>query len=90
MAEDFAVAYGYDRLREDMQLPSTSTIGQEFELNYLSDKMRLLLSQNNYIEVATFSLCSKVMCTSRMVQVMFCMDCNVHFYHLEFTVLLHH
>uniref|UniRef100_A0A0P4W7L9 Phenylalanine--tRNA ligase beta subunit n=1 Tax=Scylla olivacea TaxID=85551 RepID=A0A0P4W7L9_SCYOL len=59
VAEDFAVAYGYDRLREDMHLPSTSTIGQEFELNYLSDKMRLLLSQNNYIEVATFSLCSK-------------------------------
>lgn len=60
MAEDFAVAYGFDRLRDDMHLPSTSTIGQEYELNYLSDKMRLLLSQNNYIEVATFSLCSKV------------------------------
>lgn len=60
VAEDFAVAYGFDRLRDDMHLPSTNTIGQEFELNYLSDKMRLLLSQNNYIEVATFSLCSKV------------------------------
>lgn len=54
------MAYGFDRLRDDMHLPSTNTIGQEFELNYLTDKMRLLLSQNNYIEVATFSLCSKV------------------------------
>lgn len=54
------MAFGFDRLKDDMHLPSTSTIGQEFELNYLSDKMRLLLSQNNYIEVATFSLCSKV------------------------------
>lgn len=69
VAEDFAVAYGFDRLREDMHLPSTNTIGQEFELNYLSDKMRLLLSQNNYIEVATFSLCSKVMYVSGITYV---------------------
>ncbi|KAG0728495.1 Phenylalanine--tRNA ligase beta subunit [Chionoecetes opilio] len=59
VAEDFAVAYGFDRLRADMHLPATNTIGQEYELNYLTDKMRLLLSQNNYIEAATFSLCSK-------------------------------
>ncbi|XP_066979481.1 phenylalanine--tRNA ligase beta subunit [Macrobrachium rosenbergii] len=59
IAEDFAVAYGFDRLAADMQLPPTNTAGQEFELNYLSDKIRLLMSQNNYTEAATFSLLSK-------------------------------
>ncbi|XP_071518478.1 phenylalanine--tRNA ligase beta subunit [Panulirus ornatus] len=66
IAEDFAVAYGFDKLASDMQMPSTNTIGQEFELNYLSDKLRLLMSQNNYTEAATFSLCSKVDLGERM------------------------
>lgn len=54
------MAYGFDKLAADLRMPPTNTIGQEFELNYLSDKLRLLLSQNNYTEAATFSLCSKV------------------------------
>ncbi|XP_042217448.1 phenylalanine--tRNA ligase beta subunit-like [Homarus americanus] len=66
IAEDFAVAYGFDRLAADMQMPPTNTIGQEFELNYLSDKLRLLMSQNNYTEVATFSLYSKMDMGERM------------------------
>ncbi|KAL7632225.1 UNVERIFIED_CONTAM: hypothetical protein RMT77_017441 [Armadillidium vulgare] len=56
IAEDFAVAYGFDRLAKDMKMPQTSTIGSEFQINYLSDKIRLLISQNNYIETA-LSLC---------------------------------
>ncbi|KAF2361243.1 Phenylalanyl-tRNA synthetase class IIc beta subunit archae/euk cytosolic [Trinorchestia longiramus] len=59
VAEDFAVAYGFDKLAEDLQLPPTNTIGQEYQLNYHTDKLRLLLSQNNYTEAATFALCSK-------------------------------
>ncbi|KAK7074494.1 hypothetical protein SK128_019460 [Halocaridina rubra] len=66
IAEDFAVAYGFDKLAADMQLPPTNTSGQEFELNYLSDKMRLLMSQNNYTEAATFSLCSTADMGERM------------------------
>ncbi|KAA0194747.1 hypothetical protein HAZT_HAZT010002 [Hyalella azteca] len=59
VAEDFAVAYGFDKLAEDLQLPPTNTIGQEYQLNYYTDKLRVLLSQNNYTEAATFALCSK-------------------------------
>uniref|UniRef100_A0A2P2I5K4 Phenylalanine--tRNA ligase beta subunit n=1 Tax=Hirondellea gigas TaxID=1518452 RepID=A0A2P2I5K4_9CRUS len=59
VAEDLAVAHGFDKLAADMQLPSTNTIGQENQLNYHTDKLRLLLSQNNYTEAATFALCSK-------------------------------
>ncbi|ROT72894.1 hypothetical protein C7M84_008703 [Penaeus vannamei] len=66
IAEDFAVAYGFDKLAADLRMPPTNTIGQEFELNYLSDKLRLLLSQNNYTEAATFSLCSKADMGERM------------------------
>lgn len=66
IAEDFAVAYGFDRLAADMKMPPTNTIGQEFELNYLSDKLRLLLSQNNYTEAATFSLYSRIDMGERM------------------------
>ncbi|XP_045621888.2 phenylalanine--tRNA ligase beta subunit [Procambarus clarkii] len=66
IAEDFAVAYGFDRLAADLQMPPTNTIGQEIELNYLSDKLRLLMSQNNYTEAATFSLYSKMDIGERM------------------------
>lgn len=60
MAEDYSVAFGFDQLATDSHLSDTVTIGQEFQINYLSDKIRLLVAQNNYTEVATFSLCSKV------------------------------
>ncbi|XP_076055698.1 phenylalanine--tRNA ligase beta subunit [Oratosquilla oratoria] len=60
IAEDLAVAYGFDKLAEDMKLPPTNTIAGEFELNYLSDKLRHHLTHLCYTEAATFSLCSKM------------------------------
>lgn len=60
VAEDYSVAFGFDQLATDAHLSDTVTVGQEFQLNYLADKIRLLVAQNNYTEVATFSLCSKV------------------------------
>jgi len=59
IAEDFGVAYGFDKLADNKEIPKTNTIGQEYELNYLSDKLRHLMAQNNYSEAATFSLCSQ-------------------------------
>jgi len=34
VAEDLSVAYGFDRLAEDMQLPPTNTIGK-IKYNYI-------------------------------------------------------
>merc|ERR1712106_148003 len=59
IAEDFSVAYGFDKLCDNKEIPKTNTIAQEYELNYLSDKMRHLMAQNNYSEAATFALCSR-------------------------------
>jgi len=66
VAEDLAVAYGFDKLVKDAPLPPTLTIGAEDPLNYHSDKMRQLLALNAYTEAATFALCSRADLTTKL------------------------
>ncbi|XP_043286852.1 phenylalanine--tRNA ligase beta subunit [Venturia canescens] len=55
--EDVAIAWGYNKIVRT--IPKTSTIGQEFPLNKLSDQIREELAHAGFTEALTFSLCSR-------------------------------
>jgi len=59
IAEDLAVAYGFDRLCADAVVPPICTIGGQLSINHFTEKLRVICSQNAYTEAATFALCSK-------------------------------
>ncbi|XP_015120127.1 phenylalanine--tRNA ligase beta subunit [Diachasma alloeum] len=55
--EDIAIAWGYNNI--ERTIPQTSTVGNEFPLNKLSDHLRQELAQAGFTEALTFSLCSR-------------------------------
>ncbi|KAI6173870.1 Phenylalanyl-tRNA synthetase beta subunit [Aphelenchoides besseyi] len=56
IAEDVALAYGYNRIVT--QLPEAHTVAQPFPLNKLSDQLRLGIANAGWTEVLNFVLCS--------------------------------
>ncbi|KAM3175140.1 hypothetical protein ACTXT7_009090 [Hymenolepis weldensis] len=54
IAEDLAIAYGYDRVEEE--LPATFTIVKEQQLNRLTDMIRNEIAHCGFSEALTFSL----------------------------------
>ncbi|CAF1020596.1 unnamed protein product [Rotaria sp. Silwood1] len=56
IAEDCAVAYGFNNIRKTV--PQTSCIGNQFELNRVSDLLRHSVAECGFIEALTFTLCS--------------------------------
>lgn len=56
IAEDVAIAYGYDRVEEE--LPATFTIVKEQRLNRLTDMIRNEIALCGFSEALTFSLVS--------------------------------
>lgn len=57
IVEDVAIAYGFNNITKT--IPKTNTFSEEFELNKLSDLLRLEMAQCGYTEALTFTLCSK-------------------------------
>uniref|UniRef100_A0A5K3FVX1 phenylalanine--tRNA ligase n=1 Tax=Mesocestoides corti TaxID=53468 RepID=A0A5K3FVX1_MESCO len=57
IAEDVAIAYGYDRIEE--HLPEIYTMVHDQPLNRLTDMIRAELAQCGFTEALTFSLCSR-------------------------------
>ncbi|EUB64102.1 Phenylalanyl-tRNA synthetase beta chain [Echinococcus granulosus] len=57
IAEDVAIAYGYDRVEEN--LPTTFTMVIEQPLNRLTDMIRAEVALCGFTEALTFSLCSR-------------------------------
>ena len=57
IVEDVAIAYGYNNL--ERRLPSNQTIGIEFNLNALSDKVRNCVALAGFTEVLNWVLLSK-------------------------------
>lgn len=55
--EDVAIAFGYNNVPKVM--PSTYTVGEQFPLNKLCDKVREQIAQAGFTEALTFSLCSR-------------------------------
>ena len=56
IAEDIGIAYGYNNIVK--RIPSTSTVGGEFQLNQFGDLLREEIGRAGYIEVLTHGLCS--------------------------------
>ncbi|KAL5108206.1 Phenylalanine--tRNA ligase beta subunit [Taenia crassiceps] len=57
IAEDVAIAYGYDRVEES--LPTTFTMVTDQPLNRLTDMIRTEIALCGFTEALTFSLCSR-------------------------------
>ena len=57
IAEDIAVAYGYNNIVKT--IPKTCTVGGEQPLNALGDLLREEIGRAGYIEVLTHGLCSR-------------------------------
>ena len=62
VAEDVAIAFGYDRVEE--HLPTTFTLVTDQPLNRLSDMLRTELALSGFTEALTFSLVRPVGGTS--------------------------
>ncbi|CAF0954805.1 unnamed protein product [Adineta ricciae] len=56
IAEDCAVAYGFNNIVKTV--PKTSCIGNQFELNRVSDLIRHSVAEAGFTEALTFTLCS--------------------------------
>jgi len=56
IAEDCAVAYGFNNILKTV--PKTSCIGNQFELNRVSDLVRHSVAESGFTEGLTFTLCS--------------------------------
>ncbi|VDM17104.1 unnamed protein product [Hydatigera taeniaeformis] len=57
IAEDVAIAYGYERIEES--LPTTFTMVTDQPLNRLTDMIRTEIALCGFTEALTFSLCSR-------------------------------
>jgi phenylalanyl-tRNA synthetase beta chain len=57
IAEDLAIAYGFNHIEHRM--PESSTVGRQLPLNKLTDQVRLELAMCGYTEVLTLALCSR-------------------------------
>ncbi|KNC52321.1 phenylalanyl-tRNA synthetase, beta subunit [Thecamonas trahens ATCC 50062] len=56
IAEDAAIAYGYNNLQKTE--PKTYTVGKQLPINKLTDLLRLEVAMFEFTEILTFSLCS--------------------------------
>jgi len=56
IAEDCAVAYGFNNIVKTV--PKTSCIGNQFELNRVTDLLRHSVAECGFTEALTFALCS--------------------------------
>lgn len=57
IAEDAAIAFGYNNLKKRM--PAVVTIGHQQPINHLTDLIRTEVCMSGYTEVLTLGLCSK-------------------------------
>jgi len=55
--EDLGIAYGYNNI--ETKFPATNCFSEEFELNKLTDLLRIEMAQCGFTEALTFTLCSK-------------------------------
>lgn len=55
--EDLGIAYGYNNI--ETKFPSTNCFSEEFDLNKLSDLVRIELAHCGFTEALTFTLCSR-------------------------------
>ena len=56
IAEDIGIAYGYNNIVK--RVPTTSTVGGEFQLNKIGDLLRDEIARAGYTEILTHGLCS--------------------------------
>ncbi|EKX52357.1 hypothetical protein GUITHDRAFT_84815 [Guillardia theta CCMP2712] len=56
IAEDVAIAYGYNNVPR--RIPPTNTVGKQQPMNKLSDLLRGEIAQAGFTEILTFGLCS--------------------------------
>ncbi|KAF7640229.1 Phenylalanine--tRNA ligase beta subunit [Meloidogyne graminicola] len=56
LVEDLALAYGYNNISP--LLPQSTTVAEPFNLNKLSDQLRLQLAMSGWTEIMNFALCS--------------------------------
>jgi len=56
--EDVAIAYGYNNIQNQKQIPQTVTTGMPQPLNKVTDLLRIELANAGYTEILAFSLCS--------------------------------
>ena len=52
--EDVAIAYGYNKIKRTM--PNTNTIGQQLDINKLTELLRSPIAEAGFTEALTFSL----------------------------------
>nr|CAH7718408.1 unnamed protein product [Callosobruchus chinensis] len=55
--EDVAIAFGFNNIKRT--LPKTSTIGQQFPVNKLTELLRYPIAEAGFTETLTFTLCSR-------------------------------
>lgn len=60
VAEDVAIAYGYNNLQK--RALTTTTVGRQQPINQLTDLLRYEIAQAGFTEVLTLGLCSYVLC----------------------------
>ncbi|CAF1165981.1 unnamed protein product [Didymodactylos carnosus] len=56
IAEDCAVAYGFNKIQKTV--PKTSCIGNQYEINRITDLLRHSVAECGFTEALTFTLCS--------------------------------
>jgi len=57
LVEDVAIAYGFNNI--PFRNPITHCYGSQYQINYISDKVRGEVARNGYTELLTFSLLSR-------------------------------
>ena len=56
LVEDLALAFGYNNIPP--LLPQSNTVAEPFNLNKLSDQLRLQMAMSGWTEIMNFALCS--------------------------------
>mmetsp|Transcript_46770 Transcript_46770/g.113932 ORF Transcript_46770/g.113932 Transcript_46770/m.113932 type:complete len:592 (+) Transcript_46770:58-1833(+) len=64
VAEDVAIAYGYNNIPRT--IPATNTVGKQQPINKVSDLLRGEVAQAGFTEILTFGLCSHAEAFSKM------------------------
>jgi len=66
LAEDIAIAYGYNNINE--QIPQAFTVGSQQTINQMSDLIRSEFAQAGYKESLNFVLCSQAEITTELLK----------------------
>ena len=66
LAEDIAIAYGYNNIHE--QIPQAFTVGSQQTINQMSDLIRSEMAQAGYKESLNFVLCSQAEVTTELLK----------------------